>query len=174
VTWTPERQREYQREYQKAWRARNPEKVREIQRKSNAKNSDRIKEQRRAWRERNADKLREQTRARCARPDYQHRGWTEEARAAMWAAQDGKCYLCGEEMTVKNVRIDHDHGCCPANQSCRHCRRGMAHHRCNIMIGMADDDPARLRSMADALEAAQMAFAQRKPARASLPLSRLA
>lgn len=80
----------------------------------------------------------------------------------MWDEQEGNCYLCGEPMDPARVRIDHDHSCCAPNTSCRICRRGLAHHRCNIAIGMADDDPARLRKMADALENAQQAFRSRR------------
>jgi hypothetical protein len=136
--------REYQREYQKAWRARNPEKARQIQHKSRAKRREKINEQQRLRRALSAGR------------------WISKGRVAMWDAQDGKCYLCGEPMDIEHVRIDHDHSCCSPRTSCETCRRGLAHHRCNIAIGMADDDPARLRRMADALETAQIAFEQRK------------
>ncbi len=163
---TPEERRAYQREYQRAWRMRNPDKVKQIQAKSRALNRDRLKEQRRAWREKNREKERTQARARRALQPLrnQHGPWAEEDRATLLAAQGGRCYLCGEEMTQKSERIDHDHSCCPKNQSCRICRRGVAHHGCNILIGLAGDDPAALRRIADALEAAQLAFTQRKTA----------
>ena len=166
MTWTAERQREYQREYQKAWRAANPEKVREIQRNHWERNRDRINAVKRARRVLNGDREREKDRAQRAKDPgrNQHGRWIKQDRAAMWAAQDGKCYLCGEPMDPDRVRIDHDHECCPPNQSCRICRRGLVHHRCNIAIGMADDDPRRLRRMADALETAQVTFAKRKSA----------
>jgi hypothetical protein len=82
----------------------------------------------------------------------------------MWQAQNGCCYLCGEELDPKTeaVHLDHDHSCCPPIRSCRTCRRGLTHRRCNVAIGLAGDDPARLRRMADALEAAQLAFRQRQ------------
>jgi len=163
LTWTPERQREYQREYQRAWRARNPEKARQIQLKSQEKNRDRIAGQRRAWRERNPGREREQQRAYRARnPWRQHAQFSAEDYAAIWQEQDGRCYLCGEKMDRGSVRIDHDYSCCPRNASCPVCRRGLAHHQCNIMIGQAGEDPARLRRAADALEAAQLAVARRK------------
>lgn len=173
-----EKLREYQREYQRAWRAQNPEKVKEISRRNQAKNPGRANEQRRAWRARNPDREREQQRAyRAQHPWRQHAQFSAEDYAAMWDAQDGRCYLCGKEMTPKSVRIDHDYSCCPRNASCRICRRGLAHHRCNIAIGQAGEDPAQLRRMADALEAAQMAVAQRKAtadnAWEQLPLSDL-
>lgn len=167
MTQTIEQRRAYQREYQRAWRARNPEKVKQIAAKSKALNGDKIRKQRQAWRDQNRDKINEQSRARRALDPgrNQHGRWIKEDRAAMWAAQDGKCYLCGKPMDdPRRVRIDHDHSCCAPNTSCRTCRRGLVHHRCNIAIGYADDDPALLRRMADALEAAQMAFGQRRAA----------
>ena len=163
MTWTPERRREYQREYQRAWRARNPEKVKQIRLKSSYNGS----EQQRAWKARNRVKLAEQARVlRAKNPGRREHGhWIKEDRAAMWTAQDGKCYLCGKPMDdPRLIRIDHDHACCPQGKSCRTCRRGLAHHRCNIAIGYAGDDPALLRHMADALEQAQIAFLQRKNA----------
>lgn len=161
---TAEQRREYQREYMRAWRARNPEKSRQIQRKSADKRRDTFNEQRRAWRAANPEKAREQDRAQRAKDPgrNQHGRWIKEDRAAMWEAQDGRCYLCGEPMdNPRLVRIDHDHSCCRPNTSCRTCRRGLAHHRCNIAIGYANDDAALLRRMADALEVAQLAFRQR-------------
>jgi len=161
---TPEERRAYQREYQRTWRERNPEKVKQIRRKSLELNGDKIREQRQAWRDQNRDKIREQERVRRALDPgrNQHGRWIKEDRAAMWKAQDGKCYLCGEPMdNPRYIRIDHDHSCCAPNTSCRTCRRGLVHHRCNILIGYANDDPALLRRIADALETAQMAFTRR-------------
>lgn len=78
--------------------------------------------------------------------------------AELWDAQDGKCYLCGDDLTSgHDVQIDHDHQCCPQRKSCIYCRRGLACNRCNTAIGLALDDPARLRRMADNLEAAKAA-----------------
>lgn len=103
--------------------------------------------------------------------------------AALWNAQDGRCYLCSGEMerpggsrgrsdrTGTTAVIDHDHSCCPQGKSCRICRRGLAHNLCNQGIGQLADDPARLRQAADALEAAQAAVQKRKQeALISLPL----
>lgn len=167
MTQTAEQRREYMREYQRAWRARNPEKVKESSRKSRERNRDKLNANKRAWRAANPAEARERDRAQRAKDPgrNQHGRWIKEDRAAMWAAQDGKCYLCGEPMDdPRRIRIDHDHSCCAPNTSCRICRRGLAHHRCNIAIGYAGDDPALMRRMADALEAAQLAFRQRQAA----------
>jgi hypothetical protein len=162
-----QQRREYMREYQRAWRARNPEKTRQIARKSKDLNRDETNARKRAWRAANPGDAREKDRAQRAKNPgrNQHGRWIKEDRAAMWKAQNGDCYLCGEPMdNPRLIRIDHDHSCCPPNTSCRTCRRGLAHHRCNIAIGYAGDDAALLRRMADALEAAQSAFRQRKAA----------
>lgn len=133
-------------------------------------NRDKINEQRRQRRAENGDKIREYER-KNRRPKSpgasareRHGRWAVEDLAGMWAAQEGRCYLCGDALVPGREDVDHDHACCRKNRSCRICRRGLAHHRCNVMIGWAQDDPERLRRMADALEAAQAAFRQRRAA----------
>jgi hypothetical protein len=88
--------------------------------------------------------------------------------AATWQAQDGACYLCGkpldkdvEPMDKAAIVIEHDHSHCATGRSCDLCRRGLAHRICNTVIGLAGDDPVLLRKMADALEAAMSAVAER-------------
>lgn len=160
---TDEKRRAYQREYQRVWRARNPEKVRAIQRRNNERRRDKNNAARRAWRAANMDREREQQREyRAKHPWRQHAGFTDADFAAMLAKQEGKCYLCGEVMLMKSIRVDHDYSCCPRNSSCPVCRRGLVHHRCNVLIGYADESPARLRRTANALEAAQDAVSKRK------------
>jgi ribosomal protein L35 len=89
-------------------------------------------------------------------------GMTPDDLAAMLDAQDGRCYLCGSELTAGHgTHIDHDHSCCPPKRSCALCRRGLACHGCNVALGLTGDDPARLRQMADALEVAQLAVRAR-------------
>lgn len=108
-------------------------------------------------------------------------GMRPEDWTALWNAQDGRCYLCSGEMEKPDgprsvgigsatVVIDHDHSCCPPNKTCRICRRGLAHSLCNQTIGLAGDSPERLRHMADALESALLAVAERK-AQAGAPLA---
>jgi hypothetical protein len=57
-------------------------------------------------------------------------------------------------MRGRSTAIDHYHGCCPPKRSCDLCRRGLACSKCNSLIGLAGDDPDRLRRIADALEVA--------------------
>jgi hypothetical protein len=134
------------------------------------KNRDKLNKQRRQLRARDGDRIREYERGRgrqrdtAARYRDHHGRWVDEDKSAMWIGQDGRCYLCGDEMDPAVVDIDHDHSCCRRGKSCRTCRRGLAHHRCNVIIGWAFDDPARLRRIADNLEVAQQAFRQRREA----------
>lgn len=72
--------------------------------------------------------------------------------SATWEQQDGKCYLCGDPLPQgRNLAVDHDHTCCPARHSCPYCRRGLACSPCNQIIGLAGDDPERLRKIAENL-----------------------
>lgn len=91
-------------------------------------------------------------------------GLRPEDWAALWNAQDGRCYLCGEQLVDRDrqVHVDHDHSCCPRDHSCQICRRGLACADCNLAIGHLREDAPRLRRMADALEAAQAAVESRK------------
>lgn len=81
----------------------------------------------------------------------------------MHDAQQGLCYLCGDPLPHDRhfLAIDHDHRCCPPKSSCARCRRGLTCHGCNVLIGHAQDDPQRLRRIADNLEAAIAAAGER-------------
>jgi hypothetical protein len=46
------------------------------------------------------------------------------------------------------MAMDHDHACCSGNKSCERCRRGLAHLACNLLLGMAGDDPEKLMRIA--------------------------
>ncbi|SRR5258707_5302417 len=113
----------------------------------------------RDWYARNKDRAKLNGKMYRARHRHDLDNWWE-----MWDAQDGRCYLCGDALSEDRCRthIDHDHSCHGRGYSCRICRRGLACMDCNISIGHAHDDPARLRRMADALEAAQVAFRERR------------
>lgn len=89
--------------------------------------------------------------------DYQlmrRHGLTPEEWESLYQGQRGTCFLCLRPMTREDARIDHDHTVCPERaHSCLRCRRGMAHDRCNKLIGLAEDSPDLLRVIADALAA---------------------
>ena len=151
---TPE-ERAYQREYQRRRRAENPEKARETQRRSYVKNREkRLEQQRNAktykrWRAENPEKVRGYSLRR-------NHGMRPEGHTQMQEAQQGRCYLCGDPLPEDRgkVHIDHDHSHCPPGESCHYCRRGLACQPCNALIGLARDNPDRLRRIADNLETA--------------------
>jgi hypothetical protein len=77
--------------------------------------------------------------------------------AALAAAQNRCCYLCGEPLDLdqpRSIHVDHDHSCCRGTRSCGSCIRGLACDDCNRGIGMFGDDPERMRRVADNLEMA--------------------
>jgi hypothetical protein len=59
------------------------------------------------------------------------------------------CETCG---SFDNLAIDHDHGCCPSQRSCRKCRRGVLCYRCNSGVGLFRDSTTALRACADYLD----------------------
>ncbi len=131
-----------------------------------AANRDRLREQARQRRNADRGKIEAQRRARyvanggaLARHRMDSAGW-----GRMWEAQDGRCYLCGDPMVPEDAVIEHDHSCCGEFTSCPACRRGLAHQRCNRLIGHADEDPERLMHIARALEVAKRAVAERRAA----------
>lgn len=69
-------------------------------------------------------------------------GMTVDDLDAMWDRQDGCCALCGDP--VIDWVIDHCHTSGKV--------RGILHHKCNVILGMAQDDPALLRRAAEYLE----------------------
>ena len=77
-----------------------------------------------------------------------------EVLTLMWNEQDGRCYLCGDELIRQKAVVDHDHVCCPRGKTCSSCRRGYACQRCNRLIGAVGDDVDLLRRIADNLEVA--------------------
>lgn len=92
--------------------------------------------------------------SRCeARPELRRRhGLFAAEKTAIAIAQDG-CAICGRpDPGGHGWTIDHDRNCCPGDQSCADCRRGVLCTWCNTALGYAADDPEVLRRMADYLE----------------------
>jgi hypothetical protein len=181
--WAAEN-RERLREQNRKWRAENRERIADQKRTRYLENREQIAEQHREYYIANRERIRAQ-RAAQSGPQSPSRKWyrrnreivsvkgiferhglTPHAWASLWEAQDGLCYLCGLPLDPKATHIDHDHSCCGQGQSCSTCRRGLAHRHCNNLIGFADDDPGRLRRIANELEAAKRAVAERLAAAA--------
>lgn len=73
---------------------------------------------------------------------------------AILKAQGGVCAACNSKSHMgKNWAVDHDHSCCPGRESCGRCVRGILCNPCNLALGVARDNAARLRGMADYLDA---------------------
>jgi hypothetical protein len=148
-----ERTREEHLARARAWSAANPEGRKTIQKRYRDRNQEKTSAAQRARREANPEN------ARAIWMRARHGRFAEADYATMWNAQNGCCYLCGRDLAGLDVIIEHDHRCCPQGKSCRNCRRGLSCKDCNSAIGLAGDDPGRLRRMADALEAAQQRVA---------------
>lgn len=183
-----QRTRDCRRERQRRWEAAHPGNNRERTRRSHKANPERTRDSKRRYyaahreyvlfyqtlyRTSNHTEINARRRAKRAanldlyreRGMYQKHGLSPAQWAELYESQEGRCYLCGRELdtvTPKAIAIDHDHRCCPMNKSCTICRRGMACISCNLAIGMVHDNPARLRRIADALEAAQAMVDKRK------------
>lgn len=81
-------------------------------------------------------------------PLYRHKV-TGPRHEAKLQAQGGTC-PCGED---GRLVVDHDHACCPGEYGCADCFRGLLCNRCNVALGMCNDDSARMRKLADYLDA---------------------
>lgn len=69
--------------------------------------------------------------------------------AAMLAAQDGKCALCGNPLAYADVNVDHSHLLAAIHdhdpaRGCRYCRRSLLCRPCNLALGWFGDSPDRL------------------------------
>lgn len=72
---------------------------------------------------------------------------------ALLASQGGICRGCLREPGDGEVfDVDHDRECCPQRRSCGKCVRGLLCRRCNVTLGQVNDEPERLRRLADYIE----------------------
>lgn len=92
------------------------------------------------------------TRQRLKKDDrrFAKYGIDRERYEELLAAQGGLCGGCRQPAT--EWHIDHDHGCCPQSEGiCGQCVRGLLCRNCNLALGHAQDDIARLLGLADYL-----------------------
>lgn len=126
---------EQKREYDRSWRAKNPEKSKEYRERYYRKNPGKWKEYARASRRRHPE----------AWKSYHFKskyGLTLEERDAMFKAQDGKCSICQEHMDDPHI----DHVETPFRV------RALLCHNCNVSLGLMKENPERLRAAAAYLE----------------------
>lgn len=135
----PHTNKEKQRVYWRAWYNRNKEKQAEYNR---------------AWREANPDRCREYTKKQLCKPGQRRRkklreryGLSPAQYYVIFESQGFACAVCKDDSIAENTKRRHvDH--CHATGDVR----GILCQGCNTALGMAKDDPARLRALADYLE----------------------
>lgn len=77
---------------------------------------------------------------------------------SMFQKQGEKCLGCGVKL-IKwrgnngKWQIDHDHKCCPGQETCGKCVRGILCPTCNLALAKTSDNPLTLRNLANYLEA---------------------
>lgn len=78
---------------------------------------------------------------RSERPEYKRErkfGLDPRKFAQMVLDQDGRCAICGVELSdlpSRRVHVDHDHAHCPGQKSCGGCVRGILCGTCNAWLG---------------------------------------
>lgn len=78
---------------------------------------------------------------------------TEDMYNAILAKQNGVCAICKKPPFLERVFIiDHNHACCPGQECCGKCVRGLIHQSCNSALGSFSDSPAVCRNAAEYLE----------------------
>lgn len=159
--------------YNRRHYAANRERRLEYQRQYQAENGDAIRERARNAYAANPGKAKAYHAGRSARGVYRFRHlWKAHGLdlvkwAALWEAQDGRCYSCHRELDTQNgrkVHVEHWHGCAAhaPDSSCDACRRGLACNSCNLIIGIVRDSPELLRLIAANLEAANHSVQERQ------------
>lgn len=182
--------KERERERGRRWREANAEKNKEQHRQWYLANRERIRAESReryasdpayrqevnqrnnAYAEKNRDRIRAYQKDLSARGIarvhnlVRVHGLDAAGWSALWDAQDGHCYLCGDDLdpSPTKTHVEHFHGCAAhePKKSCQYCQRGLACSRCNTMIALAGDDPEFLRKIAGVLEIANRDVAERQ------------
>lgn len=157
------------------WREANRDRVREYQAAWYEANGENVRERVRRYKEENREAYREaDARRYAANPEKgrsqglkRRHGLDDVGWARMWAEQEGRCYLCERKLDFSSSRlvvVEHWHGCTAHDPefSCTACRRGLACIKCNIVVGIVEDEPELLRLMADRLEAANNSVRRRQ------------
>jgi len=60
--------------------------------------------------------------------------------------QNGLCAICHKLPRRRRLQIDHDHTCCPPNEFCDKCIRGLLCEQCNHALGLFYDNPEILQN----------------------------
>ncbi|NKX56269.1 endonuclease domain-containing protein [Arthrobacter mobilis] len=92
---------------------------------------------------------------RCAADFHLRRtfGITIDRYEEMLAEQGGVCARCKQpETNGKRLSVDHNRKCCPTYKSCGRCVRRLLCHRCNWIVGRAEESAELLRNLAAYIE----------------------
>jgi len=81
--------------------------------------------------------------------NIRHHNIDHNDKVLIWERQGRCCGVCGELAELSELKVDHDHACCPGWTSCGRCVRGLLHPRCNTILGhhessLADEELAYL------------------------------
>lgn len=124
------------KEQTKKWREDNPERVKANSRSYYQANKSKIKQQAKEWRKRNPNKARD--------IQLKKYGITWEDYYLIFTEQEGLCAICGYFSDKKTLHVDHDHSTGKV--------RGLLCRKCNVALGMLQDDPNILKRAAAYVE----------------------
>jgi hypothetical protein len=142
-----EERREARREYERAWRKANPEKVNAKAERYRAAHRTKLSERvslwnrqnpdaKRAWEARNKDRIRGYVLAR--KYGMSHEDWK-----TMWDNQGGRCAICSEPM------VGGSGGACVDHCHTSGAVRSLLCTPCNTAIGLLKEDPDRIKAAAE-------------------------
>lgn len=142
----PIRRREYDKEYKR----RNKSRTKEYDKRYRARHAERISKVAEQWRESNKERIRAYWQKRIKSGEHalwQRTGFygiTPEQYDDMLVRQDNLCAVCGKIFDAESGPcVDHDHVTVNV--------RGLVHRKCNMLMGMANDDPRVLEAAAQYL-----------------------
>lgn len=161
VTDADER-RARRRATQRAWYAKNRDRVTAYRRERHSGRDD-VRAKARAYYDANKEQILAQRRDRHREARY---GLSPADFDALLAQQGGRCAIClTGDPGQRGWQVDHDHACCPTTaRSCGRCVRGILCFLCNSALGKFGDDPDRLRRAIAYLERVVTRGPQRSPA----------
>jgi len=55
------------------------------------------------------------------------------------------CDICSSSLSNSNINVDHDHSCCPGQQTCGDCLRGLLCRGCNRALGSFSESKENVR-----------------------------
>lgn len=92
-------------------------------------------------------------------PTYFKHKLSKETFLQILKDQDYRCKICQNPLASnKGTNIDHDHTCCPGDNSCGNCIRGILCTGCNVGLGMFRDSIPTLIAAAKYLETNEIVF----------------